>query len=87
MQTVEPFEDFTTYVTGRLLVTAPQLSVIDLLETFTVSSAGVTGPLGDPLTVTAALVPAELVATTEKTYVAPFVSPATVHVFVVVVHV
>ena len=97
VHTVAPLEEVTTYVNGVVLETADQLRVTVLLATNAERSVGAEGdvgvgatsigPLGAPLTVTAELAPAELVATTEKTYVVPFVSPVTVHAFVAVVHV
>lgn len=97
VHTVAPLVNVTTYDRGVVFETAVQLSVTLLLATDAESPVGAEGfvgdgatsigPLGAPLTVTAELAPAEFVATTEKTYVVPFVSPVTVHVFVAVVHV
>ena len=93
VQTAVPFEPETMYVTRRLLDTAAHDNVTVLLAIAAVTSTGVvgigtlsTGPLGEPVIVTAELAPAVFVATTENVYVVPFARPAIVHVSVIVVH-
>ena len=73
VHTAVPFAFVTLYVTGRVLETADQFKVTDLLATLAETSVGVegtgetsTGPLGAPEIVTAVLAPAVLVATTEN---------------------